>query len=64
MKFAWGSDKTGSSANGEVNDTAGAWPAPGAPLFITVFTAPTDPRTRVGYSTVASIVAKALRPGS
>lgn len=56
-------DKTGSGANGEVNDVAVAWPPGRKPLVITVFTRPTDPKNDTGYRTVAraaEIARKAL----
>jgi len=37
-------DKTGSGAQGESNDIAVAWPPGRAPLVISVYTSPTDPK--------------------
>jgi beta-lactamase class A len=56
-------DKTGSGAQGEVDDIAVAWPPGRAPLVIAVYTAPADPKSQAGRATVAgaaAIVAKAL----
>ncbi|MFD8495700.1 class A beta-lactamase [Amycolatopsis sp. NPDC059657] len=58
-------DKTGSGFEGEINDIAVVWPPGRAPLVITVFTAPADPKSTAGAETVAkaaTIVAKALVP--
>jgi beta-lactamase class A len=58
-------DKTGSGAQGEVNDVAVAWPPNRAPLVIAVYTAPADPNTDQGRPTVAAaakIVASTLVP--
>lgn len=60
-------DKTGSGFKGEINDIAVAWPPGRAPLVITVFTAPADPKSTAGAETVAkaaAIVAKALVPAA
>lgn len=56
-------DKTGSGANGEVNDAAVAWPPGRKLLIITVFTRPNDPKNDTGYRTIAraaEIARKAL----
>ncbi|MCG8914624.1 class A beta-lactamase [Actinokineospora sp. PR83] len=56
-------DKSGSGAQGEVNNVAVVWPPNRAPWVVTVFTSPTDPKTTRGRTTVAAaagIVARAL----
>ena len=58
-------DKSGSGARGEVNDVAVVWPPGRAPLLLAIYTAPADPASSTGHSTVASaaaIVAKTLVP--
>ncbi|MEC3981300.1 class A beta-lactamase [Amycolatopsis sp. H20-H5] len=58
-------DKTGSGSQGEVNDIAVVWPPGRAPLVISVYTAPADPKSTAGQATVAKAamtVAKALVP--
>ncbi|MGH3771485.1 MAG: class A beta-lactamase [Pseudonocardiaceae bacterium] len=58
-------DKTGSGSHGEINDIAVVWPPNHAPLVLTVYTAPTEPKSTAGPATVASaatIVTKALIP--
>ncbi|MGH3719274.1 MAG: serine hydrolase [Pseudonocardiaceae bacterium] len=58
-------DKSGSGSHGESNDIAVVWPPDHAPLVITVYTAPTEPKSTAGPATVASaatIVTKALIP--
>nr|WP_158883197.1 class A beta-lactamase [Amycolatopsis anabasis] len=60
-------DKTGSGAQGEVNDVAVVWPPGRAPLVIAVYTAPADPKATTGYATVAgatTIAVKALVPAA
>lgn len=47
-------DKTGSGANGEINDIAVTWPPGRAPLVVAVYTAPTNPKATNGRTTVAS----------
>lgn len=56
-------DKTGSGSHGESNDVAVVWPAGRAPWVITVYTAPTDPKSTAGAATIAEatrIVVKAF----
>lgn len=58
-------DKTGSGFKGERNDVAVVWPPGRAPLVVTVFTVPSDPKSAKGVEIIASaasIVAKALAP--
>jgi beta-lactamase class A len=58
-------DKTGSGAQGEVDDLAVVWPPGRAPLLIAVYTSPNDRASTTGSATVASaaaIVAAALSP--
>jgi beta-lactamase class A len=58
-------DKSGTGANGEVNDVAVVWPPGRAPLLVAVYTAPADPGSTAGQATVAeaaAIVVKALVP--
>jgi beta-lactamase class A len=60
-------DKTGSGFKGERNDVAVVWPPGRAPLVITVFTVPADPKSAKGVEIIAgaaSIVAKALVPAA
>ena len=57
-------DKSGSGAQGEVNDIAVTWPPGRAPLVVAVYTAPTDPKATNGRATVASaarLAAEALK---
>ncbi|MGW4346823.1 class A beta-lactamase [Streptomyces sp. NPDC004690] len=58
-------DKTGSGSHGESNDVAVIRPPHRAPLVLTVFTAPADPRSTAGQPTIAEaarIVAAVLGP--
>ncbi len=58
-------DKTGSGSRGEVNDIAVVWPPDRSPLVMAIYTAPDNPNSTAGQSTVASaaaIVAKTLAP--
>jgi beta-lactamase class A len=60
-------DKTGSGFEGERNDIAVVWPPGRAPLVVTVFTVPSDPKSTRGVEIIAgaaSIVAKALAPAT
>lgn len=47
-------DKTGSGSAGESNDVALVRPPERAPLVVTVFTAPTDPRNPTGKQVIAA----------
>jgi beta-lactamase class A len=53
-------DKSGSGAKGEVNDVAVVWPPGRAPLVITAYTVPTDPKSTAGRSTIAEATAIAV----
>jgi beta-lactamase class A len=46
-------DKSGSGSKGEVNDVAVVWPPNRAPLVITAFTAPKDPKSTAGRKLIA-----------
>jgi beta-lactamase class A len=46
-------DKSGSGSKGEVNDVAVVWPPNRAPLVITAFTAPKDPKSTTGRKLIA-----------
>ncbi|QUQ63483.1 class A beta-lactamase [Kutzneria sp. CA-103260] len=54
-------DKSGSGAQGEVNDVAVVWPPTGAPLVVTAFTVPTDPKSTAGRATIAEATAIAVK---
>ena len=58
----WASaDKSGSGSKGEVNDVAVVWPPDHAPLVITAYTAPKDPRSTAGRATIAEATAIAVK---
>lgn len=54
-------DKSGSGSQGEVNDVAVVWPPGHAPLVITAYTAPKDPKSTAGRKTIADATAVAVR---
>ncbi|WP_424185605.1 class A beta-lactamase [Actinokineospora sp. G85] len=54
-------DKSGSGAQGEVNNVAVTWPPDGEPWVVTVFTAPGDPESDGSREVVAKAAAIALR---
>jgi beta-lactamase class A len=54
-------DKSGSGAKGEVNDVAVVWPPGHAPLVVTAYTAPNDPKSTAGRATIAEATAIAVR---
>ena len=54
-------DKSGSGSKGEVNDVAVLWPPGHAPLVVTAYTVPTDPRSTAGRATIAEATAIAVK---
>ena len=54
-------DKSGSGSKGEVNDVAIVWPPNRAPLVITAYTAPKDPKSTAGRATIAEATAIAVK---
>lgn len=54
-------DKSGSGSKGEVNDVAVVWPPDHAPLVITAYTAPKDPKSTAGRATIAEATAIAVK---
>ncbi|MFI9381737.1 serine hydrolase [Kutzneria sp. NPDC052558] len=54
-------DKSGSGTQGEVDDVAVLWPPNRAPLVVTAYTVPTDPRSTAGRATVADATAIAVK---
>jgi len=53
-------DKSGSGDQGEVNDVAVVWPPHRAPLVITAYTVPTDPKSTARRGVVAEATAIAV----
>jgi beta-lactamase class A len=54
-------DKSGSGSKGEVNDVAIVWPPNHAPLVVTAYTAPKDPKSTAGRATIAEATTIAMR---
>jgi beta-lactamase class A len=54
-------DKSGSGSKGEVNDVAVVWPPNHAPLVITAYTAPKDPKSTAGRKLIADATAIAVK---
>ncbi|MEV6606284.1 class A beta-lactamase [Kutzneria sp. NPDC051319] len=54
-------DKSGSGAKGEVNDVAVVWPPNRAPLVITAYTAPKDPKSTAGRKLIADATGIAVK---
>jgi beta-lactamase class A len=54
-------DKSGSGSKGEVNDVAVVWPPSHAPLVITAYTVPKDPKSTAGRGTIAEATAIAVK---
>jgi beta-lactamase class A len=54
-------DKSGGGAKGEVSDVAVVWPPGRAPLVVTAYTVPTDPKSTAGRATIAEATAISVK---
>lgn len=54
-------DKSGSGSQGEVNDVAVIWPPNRAPLVVTAYTAPKDPKSTAGRKLIADATGIAVK---